>query len=82
MQQRGTAPDVFSYNGIMQAYVGGGDWAAALDVSTCVELCDKSSIVNYRSCTRLLLYCTFAVAKVILGTDIHCCICFPIAVSL
>lgn len=32
MRQRGTQPDVFSYNGVMQANVGGGNWAAALEV--------------------------------------------------
>lgn len=32
MRQRGTPPDVFSFNGVMQANVGGGNWASALEV--------------------------------------------------
>lgn len=32
MRQRGTPPDVFSYNGVMHANVVGGDWATALEV--------------------------------------------------
>ena len=32
MRQRGIAPDVFSFNGVMQANVGNGSWAAALEV--------------------------------------------------
>ena len=33
MRRRGTAPDVFSFNGVMQANVGEGNWAAALEAS-------------------------------------------------
>ena len=33
MRRHGTAPDVFSFNGVMQANVGGGNWAAALEAS-------------------------------------------------
>lgn len=34
MQGRGITPDVYSYNGLMQARVASGAWAEALDVST------------------------------------------------
>lgn len=37
MRQRGTQPDVFSFNGVMQANVAGGNWAAALEV--CIYGC-------------------------------------------
>lgn len=34
MQSHGIAPNVYSFNGLMQAFVVEGNWVAALDVST------------------------------------------------